>query len=284
MKRNLLSILTLLVSSLFIFISCNEDDTATSINPDSIVRFETGEPVIEISEESDEIIEIPVYINKEADGPVTVLYEVVGDEANYEMISEYGKAVIPAGQRTGVILMQAVGNDTQDDPVNSVIVRITGSDTSFEVPNEVAIGYAEKIVTFLDDECPVDIESFEGTYSVQEGFYDGVNAGLTLAGAFDESYQLEISTVDGDDTGTLLEINNSSGFDTYFDNGTIVQFDACNNSFSFPDGDPLIALFAFHLTAESSYDEGAVKSMTGRGNMVAGASNYGPYEFILTKQ
>ena len=165
MKRNLLSFFIVFSISIFVFSSCNDDDRSI-INPDSVVRFETGEETIVVSEGSSDIIEIPVFANRVFEGPITVLYEIEGDESTYEMISEYGEAVIPAGQRTGVILMQPVDNDETNDPSNSILIRITGSDVGFDRPNDLAIGFSEKVVVFEDDDCYTYIPmSFTGTSS-----------------------------------------------------------------------------------------------------------------------
>ena len=68
-----------------------------------------------------------------------------------------------------------------------------------------------------------NISAFEGTYTVSEVFTSGANAGLQLANAFGESYQVELAMVEGDSTASTMLVTNSDGFDTYYPEGTIMD-------------------------------------------------------------
>ena len=135
-----------------------------------------------------------------------------------------------------------------------------------------------KTITIIDDDCPVDINAFVGTFSVAEVFTSGTNEGLTLAGAFGESYQVEITLDPTDVTGTKLVLNNSAGFNEYFSPGTILTLNACPGTITFDAGNPTLALFAAMTVEDSSFDEGAV-TIQADGPL----GGFGPYQFILTK-
>ena len=254
MTKYLLKILCVLIVSSAVFIGCDDDDGATSINPDRIARFLNGEPTIEVSEASTDIMEIPVFINAEFNAPVTVNFEIEGDPSNFELLSDPNQVVIPAMERQGVILIRPIDNDEANVPQNSIIIRITGADSGFEQPSGVSIGHAEKQIIFIDDECPVDASAFAGTYSVNEVFTSGTNEGLTLAGAFGEAYQIDVVAEPGDDTNTRLVFNNSAGFNQYFPDGTAAFLDACPGAVIFDNGGALnVALFADMVIESASF-------------------------------
>ena len=82
----------------------------------------------------------------------------------------------------------------------------------------------------IDNDCDglIDendnISAFEGTYAVDEFFTGGVNAGIQLAVYFEESYQVELSMLEGDATASKMLVTNSTGFGTYYPDGTTMTF------------------------------------------------------------
>lgn len=129
------------------------------------------------------------------------------------------------------------------------------------------------------------ISAFEGAYTVSEVFTSGTNAGLQLAAAFGESYQVELAMVEGDSTASTMLVTNSDGFDTYYPAGTIMTF-KLNGTLDVDDGVnfgiPYLAGFNYHFIDSSSYDYGsAVIVCSGDFGF---PNNFGPYETTLTKQ
>jgi len=116
-------------------------------------------------------------------------------------------------------------------------------------------------------------------------FTSGANAGLQLAAAFGESYQVELAMVEGDSTASTMLVTNSDGFDTYYPAGTIMTF-KLNGTLDVDDGVnfgiPYLAGFSYHFIDSSSYDYGsAVIVCSGDFGF---PNNFGPYETTLTKQ
>lgn len=188
-----------------------------------------------------------------------------------------GVVTIPAGEFVGYITVVP-----ENDVIANEDILLT---FSIEGNTDVAIGIAGEGVnnvtssfTIIEDDCPIAINDFVGTYSVSEVFTSGLNEGVSLAGAFGEVYQME-ATLDPDDvTGTRIIFSNSAGFNTYFPEGTVVTFITCTKEVQIGDGEPVLAEwnpFAYQSTIYS--DENL--SITVSGEYL----NFGPYEFVLTK-
>ena len=128
------------------------------------------------------------------------------------------------------------------------------------------------------------ISAFEGAYTVSEVFTSGTNAGLQLAAAFGESYQVELAMVEGDSTASTMLVTNSDGFDTYYPAGTIMTF-YLNGTIDLYDGAnfniPFLAGFDYHLINTTSYDftTGIIVFSGDFGS----PTNYGPYQTTLIK-
>jgi hypothetical protein len=129
------------------------------------------------------------------------------------------------------------------------------------------------------------ISVFEGAYSVNEIFTSGTNAGLQLALAFGESYQVELAMIEGDSTASTMLVTNSDGFDSYYPTGTVMTF-KLNGTLDVDDGAnfniPYLAGFSYHFVDSSSYDYAS-------GVIVCSGdfgfpSNFGPYQTTLTRQ
>jgi hypothetical protein len=129
------------------------------------------------------------------------------------------------------------------------------------------------------------LTALEGVYSVDEVFTSGTNAGLQLAVAFGESYQVELAAVEGDLTASTMVVTNSAGSDTYYTDGTIMTFKT-DGTLDVDDGSnfniPYLAGFNYHFVDTTSYDYGT-------GVIVCSGdfgfpNNFGPYQTTLTKQ
>jgi hypothetical protein len=143
---------------------------------------------------------------------------------------------------------------------------------SFQRNNELTIRIA-------DDDCPIAIADWVGTYTVVEGFTAGTNEGLTLAEAFNERYQVELALDPTDRTGTKVIWRNSTGFNAFFNNNTIMTFVTCPQQVQFDAGPPLLAEWNAFAFSQSSYNESKFE-ITCSGPFL----NFGPYQFVLTKK
>ncbi len=134
---------------------------------------------------------------------------------------------------------------------------------------------------FVDSEI---LNAFVGTYTVHEIFTDGANTGLELADAFGKSFQIELSLIDGDATTSTMLVTNSTGFDSYYEDGTVITFyldgtldvdDSLNLNI------PYVAQFDNHFVDTTSYDytTGVIVFSGDFGS----PTPYGPYQTTLTK-
>ena len=128
---------------------------------------------------------------------------------------------------------------------------------------------------------PTVAYTFEGVFSVDEVFTAGVNEGLTLSGAFGESYQIELAIMPNDDTNTKMLISTSAGFNDYFIPDTILTFmpdGTLHFDDTFDPGNPVIRFFRImEITSSSSNFLNGTLQADGE------LGEFGPYQFILTK-
>lgn len=229
--------------------------------------------------ESDTQTSIKVlYGGQSNDNGITVKYTLESDDPSRYVDVTGGTLEIPAGQFSGEIILQPVDNFATDGNLN--IVLTLSSESSVAVGLAGGANNVSQTLTLIDDDCPISINDWVGTYTVQEVFSEGgVNAGLSLANAFGEAYQIELSLDPTDANGIRLIAKNSAGYNTYLDDNVVITFDTCSGTISFSQ-DPLnIALFAGLSISETSYTEGNF-SMAVNGSL----GNFGAYEFTLTKQ
>ena len=129
------------------------------------------------------------------------------------------------------------------------------------------------------------ISAFAGAFTVDEIFTGGTNAGLVLATAFGESYQVELTMVEGDSTASTMLVTNSDGFDAYYPAGTVITF-KLDGTLDVDDGVnfniPYLAGFSYHFVDTTSYDY-ATGIIVCSGDF-GYPTNYGPYQTTLTKQ
>ncbi len=188
-----------------------------------------------------------------------------------------GVVSIPAGEFVGYITITPVNDLVAGDDIildfsienNNLPVGIVGQGI-YNVTTQV---------TIVEDDCPIASADWVGSYSVTEVFTSGVNAGLSLAAAFGESYLVQLTQVTGDATGTQFNLSNAPGFNVYFDAGTTMTFLTCSKQVTFSPVAPRLAEFAAFTNQTSNYVD---DTFTIKCNGPLGP--YGPYEFVLTKQ
>lgn len=139
--------------------------------------------------------------------------------------------------------------------------------------------FASQVVSLSDDDCPVSIADWVGTYTVFENFTSGTNAPSGLNNFFGESYQLEATLDPTDATGTRIVFNNSAGFDTYISNGIVMTFLTCSAEVTFSEAAPNVALFRDFAYETATYTESSFTI-----NAAGPLATFGPYQFTFTKQ
>lgn len=271
-----IKIFSFLLSAMLMLVSCQEEEKPNLGRDTQWLQF--GEETYSVAENSPEPLVVTVYYGAEnnPDG-VTVNYTVSSESPDrFELLQE-GSVQIPAGEFSADILVEPINNFETDGDAEIVLELSSDSEVPVGIAGE-GVYNASTLITVIDDDCPIDIESFVGTYSVSEQFTSGTNSGLKLSSAFGERYQVELALLPGDVTGTKMVITNSSGFNTYFANGTVITFNTCTQTITFDGGNPAIANFARLAYTSSSYDENTLQ-VTASGPL----GNYGPYQFLLTK-
>ncbi len=278
MKKYIIQTFILIFGSL-LFISCGNTELVFFDTPEGFIQFKSDRGSV-AENNSDGIVNTVIFGHDSNDTDITVNYTVTSsDPSRYTVSPSSGTITIPAGQFTADIILQPVDNFDEDGNVSVTIELTSNSSKPIGIGGE-GLHSISRTVTIVDNDCPIAIDDWVGTYTVQEVFSEGgVNAGLTLAAAFGESYQIEFALAPGDLSGTKVVITNSAGFDTFINDGTIMSFITCDKEISFDAGNPALANFAVIDIANSSYNESTFKI-----NVDGPLGAFGPFEFSLTKQ
>lgn len=219
---------------------------------------------------------ILVEISEAQSTAVDIQYNIVENNVvnGIDYVLNGTSVTIPAGEYSASITYNIPQNFVYDELPRSFVVEFT----SVSASGVRVDGNKSVTVTLVDDDCPLYIEDWEGVYTVEEGFYAGVNSGLTLSGAFGESYQVELTADASDPLGLTGIWQNSAGFDEFFDPGEVMEYVACDLDVVF-DGDPDIANFANLVISNTNFDVASYKIVI-EGDL----GPYGPYRITLTKQ
>ena len=269
----------ILFASLGLLASCEEDLVVYDAGEGFIQFSSTTGSVTEAAPDGPDVTTIIVGADQNVSG-VTVNFTVTADDPSRFIIEpSNGSIDIPAGEFSADIVITPIDNVTVDGDMDIVLELTTGSSLPVGIAGQ---GFESNVrtVTLIDDDCPVDLNNLTGTFDVAEVFTSGVNEGLTLAGAFGESYQIEIVPQPGDATGTKVVLTNSAGFNTYLPDGTVVSFQPCPGTIVVePAPISLRGGWADLIVEEAVFNESS-QSITVRGP----AGGFGPYEFVLKKQ
>ena len=267
----------LFVGLLFtVFTSCDKEGLIVFDTPDGFVQL-GGSPATSIGEESGSPVATRVELGmSNPDGISVVFTTQSADDSRYQVLTA-SPLNIPAGQTFAEILIQPVDNFDVDGNID-VTLALVSADAPIGLAGD-GLERVSRTITIIDNDCPITIEDWVGTYDVSENFTDGGNAPLGLSDFFGEAYQVELSLDPDDISGSKVVINNSDGFNVYINDGTIMSFDTCNGGIIFDAGFPLIALWNVYEYSASTYDEDAL-SLQCSGPFL----NFGPYQFTFTKQ
>ncbi|SDR65611.1 hypothetical protein SAMN04515667_0031 [Formosa sp. Hel1_31_208] len=281
--KNILKLIPF-VLLVFTLSSCEDDEENrfTSDPTTGWVEFSTPTSGTTISIITEELllpvsVRVPQYPNG-----LTISYDLVAVQGDFSGIVSTGTSIFAAPEPTSVngnsrvvpITLNFSGVGDLDEIVVFDVV-LTAVDN-----NGVQIGLDDGSITSyrISTPCPIDINSFEGTYDVVEMFTGPPNGPNGLTFFFGESYQLDMFVNTDDVTETSVIVNNSPGFDTYMANGTIMNFDTCNFNVSFSESPLELALFSTMTIESTSYTNDGVITAVGP------LGNFGEYMFTFTKQ
>lgn len=253
--------------------------TTTQDGAASVTNNSTEITVIRSS--SDVSADLTVNFTITSEFTSTTAFADAGDDAaSTFQVSDDGTVIIPAGKGSASFTITSI-NDLFSSGNKALTLTITGTSNS-----NLQLGYkdggltSDLSLTIVDDDCPIDIDDWVGTYTVEEAFTT-VNDPNGLSFFFGESYQMEFALDATDATGTQVIASNSAGFDEYMPDGTVIKFVTCDKSVEF-DGGTVVSIAVFFspdFSVTNSYDEAAL-SIT----CSATATGFGDYGFTLTKQ
>ena len=184
MKRNLLFFFVFGVALLFS--SCNDDEGVTRTNTENYAVFVTGERTVTVPE-SGGTFELEARVTPRFVGPVRISFEVEGDPANFEVLSDENVITVPAGATSGKVLIKAIDNTDFNPVPNKMTIRLTGANAGYELPSGFGfdIGVEEKTIIFEDDEnCAPGAEvNWVGSLNVEDvGFGNVAASGRVIDG------------------------------------------------------------------------------------------------------
>ncbi|GAA4961932.1 hypothetical protein [Algibacter aquimarinus] len=276
MKKYIYKLMALLV--VFSFASCEEDPVVFDASG-GFVQFSSESAAI--TEDSGDVVSTVILGSGSNPSGVSVDFTITTDDASRFSVSPAsGTVEIPAGEFSADITITAIDNFDVDGDVELVINLSTSSSLPVGIGGE-GVNFASRAITIIDNDCPLDINAFVGTYMVSEQFTAGQNAPRGLSDFFSESYQVEIALDPNDTSGTKVIITNSAGFNTYIGDGgpVVMSFNSCPGTLTFDAGFPTVGLFrTFEYTA-SSYSEDSPQVIKCEGPL----ATFGDYEFVFTK-
>ncbi len=266
--------LVLLLIAFVCFTSC-EEDLIVYDTPNGFLQVAAETASVTENDPSD-VVTTFLYGGSSNVSGITVNYTVTGDTSRFNLTPSTGSVEIPAGEFSASIVLTAIDNFASDGN-EDVVITISDGSLPVGIGGEGNFSVS-KTITIIDDDCPITINDWVGTYSVAEQFTAGVNSPLGLADFFGESYQLDAILAPGDTTGIKIAFSNSLGFNTYIADGTVMTFFTCSSTVGFDAGFPEVALFRVFEFETATYDEAGL-SISAEGPL----ATFGPYIFTFTR-
>ena len=275
MKNKLILLVLALVS---FCMSCEED--LLIYNPDSNFIQISDVTALTVLEDGGMAVETTFGLALPSDTDVSVSFMISSaDDTRYDvsvpLTNGIGTITIPAGETSASVGITPIDNFAVDGGVDITVSISESSDLPIGLAGE-GLERISRSISIADNDCPIDINAFVGTFAVEEVITGGPNTGLALAAAFGEFYQLDLALDPTDASGTRLIINNNGN--EFIPDGTALSFLTCPGNVALDPSPTLIALFTTFTITSSSYSEDN-PVITVDGNL--GASR--TYQFILTR-
>lgn len=189
--KNIFKFLTVLTLSLFLFQGCTKSDSRfNDIPTDGWIEFQ-GPGLTTITVVTEQLL-LPLDVNVNIyENGLNVSYEIQPVQGDFNQILTTGNSTFidPINNfRQGAVELNFQGVADLDEIIVFDVVLTAVDELG------VSIGVDENSLTTyrISTPCPLDTAAIEGNYSVAEVFTSGVNEGLSLAGAFGQSYQVTL--------------------------------------------------------------------------------------------
>lgn len=305
MKKNILKLFSLLLIASTSF-SCyeSENDTGNSLDEIGWVEILDNETVTVYKGEAGTIdVEVNIQVPTTS-SDLTISYDLVSVSGTdpSSVFSNTGKVTAPAGKtsytgpsnKTGKeflylseieLNLEELATATLADGSMVFDVVLTGTSSS-----KVTVGLEGTDIPISKRIIVKDISAAVGIYDIDEVFTDGPNAGLSLETAFGETYQVELSLIPDNDSLTgfnpkTLLATDTAGSNMWFLPGTTLTFNSDDTVLvddTYNPGIPYLAGFSYHFIDAAVYNDTA-GTITANGDF-GYPTNYGPYQWIMTKQ
>lgn len=167
-----LKIYALFLTAIMLLASCQEEETPDLGVDQQWLQF--GSKTYTVTENSTEPLVVQVAYSADTNpNGVTVNFSVVSDNPDaYTISPEGGTLDIPAGEFIGEIVITPIDN-ADTDGNKEITISIDNQDIPVGIAGE-GVYNTEAEVTITDNDCELDLASFEGTYLANEfGYCDG---------------------------------------------------------------------------------------------------------------
>lgn len=279
MKNRL--IIPFIFCALLFAMSC-ENDRIIFEPSTNFVQIGTDNTVV-VTEDSGTAVATMFELGSPAALDVVVNFTVSSDdnarfETSVPLTGGAGSVTIPAGDTSAGFTLTPVDNFDVDGGIDITVDIVSSQGVPFGIAGE-EFARVSRVISIADNDCPITITDWVGTYSVSENFTAGVNSPNGLSDFFGEAYQIELSLDPNDISGTKVIINNSPGFNEYIADGTVMSFLTCTGEIVFDAGFPTVALFRVFEFDATSYDEAAFEIQA-----TGPLATFGDYQFTFTRQ
>ena len=176
-----------------VFTSCEKQENVMFTSEKGFVQFATASSSTVENSETATVISVVFGGNASQNtSGITVDFEVTSsDAARYSISPASGTVAIPAGEVSAEITFTPLNNLLVDGNVDVVISLSNTSSVPVGLGGE-GVNFNKFEITLVDDDCPIAINDWVGTYTVFENFTGGGNAPLGLNNFFGEAYQIDL--------------------------------------------------------------------------------------------
>lgn len=177
--KKLLYIIT--VFTLIFFASCKDQENLVFDNQDGFVQLSVSNSAT-IPENSTGSITTSVIFGGSAaqnTSGITVNFEVLSsNSARYTVEPSNGILEIPAGETSAEITITPIDNSIADGSIELTLNILNTSSLPVGIGGEELVNVS-RVITLVDDDCPIVLENMEGTYAGSDNWYSGAGGPLS---------------------------------------------------------------------------------------------------------